>query len=307
MMKTKRITWLAPLVMLLFTAGCPVDINEGEGGGDDGPSEEECPTAELATVRIFHGAGGTPVTRLPFVDPSTRNLTVVRPDLDPEDPPVVASLVAGRAATVQICGNKEVTLGARLLGAAKDRATLKITLTPDADPAKLDVGTTIILAGISDEDGENPASAANPLRFIVVPDTFSATAEAQIQVVHISRLTPTPIDVEVNPDNPGADITGLERYPTPTPAMPIPIAQTKGSPDNAAVAVPVAFLQGTSTKKSFSIARVPTGAKVLAIHYDNEVYDPTSPDPVPAPTARLFLTGDDPLLGRSANGGVTLQ
>ncbi len=91
MMKTKRISWLAPwlasLLMLLFTAGCPVDINEGDGGGDDdGPSEAECPTAQLATVRIFHGAGGTPVTRLPFVDPSTRNLTVVRPDLDAEDP-----------------------------------------------------------------------------------------------------------------------------------------------------------------------------------------------------------------------------
>jgi hypothetical protein len=301
MMKTKRISWLAPLVMLLCTAGCPVDINEGDGGGDDGPTEPECPTAQLATVRIFHGAGGTPVTRPDFGPATTRNLTVVRPDLDAEDPPVVASLVAGRAATAQICGNKEVTLGVRLLGAEKDRATLKITLTPDADPSKLDVGMTIVLAGISDENGENPASAANPLQIIVVPETFSATAEAQVQVVHVSRLTPTPIDVEINPDNPGAEITALERYKVS------PVVQTKGSAYDAPVAVPAAFLQGTTTKKSFSIARVPTGAKVLAIHFDNEIYDPTSPDPVPAPTARLFLTGDDPLLGRSANGGVTLQ
>lgn len=312
MMKIKLIPWLAPLVVLLCTAGCPVDVNEGDGGGDDEPTTPECADKDLATVRFFHAAGGTPVTRPQFGPATTRALTVVRPDLDPDDPPVIASMAPGRAAIVQICGNKQVTLGARLAGAKTDRATAMVTLTPDADSSKFDVGTTIVLAGISD-DGENPASAANPLRFIVIPETFSSTAEAQILVVHASRLTPTPINVEVNPDNPGADIIddsagttmgmGLPRYSFSA------VVPTKGSPDTAAVAVPIAFLQGTTTKKSFNVSRIPVGAKVIAIHFDNEIYDPTNPNPasVPAPSARLFLTGDDPLLGNSVGGGVTFQ
>lgn len=320
--KIQLIPWLAPLAVLLCMAGCPVSINTGGDDGDDGPATEECPAAQRATVRIFHGAGGTPVTRPEFGPATTRNLNVVRPDLDPADPPVVASLAAGRSAIVQICGGKQVTLGARLVGAKKDRTALMITLTPDADPSKFDVGTTIVLAGISDdvkpdpanpsvEIGENPASATNPLKMIVVPETFSTVAaETQIQVVHVSRLTPTPIDVEVNPDSTGPEIMALERYEDHyqqgDPMFRAPV-QTKGSADTAAVAVPIAFLQGASTKKSFSVPRVPAGAKVLAIHFDNEVYDPDNKDQrsVPAPAARLYLTGDDPLLGSVAGGGVT--
>jgi hypothetical protein len=302
MMKTKLIPWLAPLVMLLCAAGCPVDVNEGEGGDDDGPSTAECPPAELATVRFFHAAGGTPVVRLPFVAASTPSLNIVRTDLDPEDPPIIASLAPGRAATVQICGNKPVVLGARLASASADRVALPITLTPDADSTLFDVGLTIVLAGISD-DGDNPASAANPLRFIEVPDTFGTAAETQIQVVHASRKTPATVDVEVNPDSPGVEIMALARYGFSG------IVQTRGTTDVAPATVPVAFLEGTASRASFTISpRLPTGAKVLAILFDTEVYDPANPDPTkinPAPTAKLFVTGDDPLLGRVAGGGVT--
>ena len=160
--KTKLVSWLAPLVVLLCTVGCSVNINAGGEDDDDGPATAECPTAELATVRIFHAAGGTPITRPQFGPATTRNLNVVRPDRDPDDPPVVASIAAGRAAIVQICGNKQVTLGARLVGAKKDRATLMITLTPDADPSKFDVGTTIVLAGISDDVKPDPDPTPTP-------------------------------------------------------------------------------------------------------------------------------------------------
>jgi len=308
MMKTNHIQWLALAVLLLLTAGCPVDVNTTKpDGGDDG-GDPECPKTELATVRFFHGAGGTPVTRPEFGPATTRNLNVVR--MDPADELVtVTSLIAGRASVVQLCGNKTLTLGARLAGAKADRATMQIMLTPDADSAALDVGTTIVLAGIADAleaDGvtpENPASVANPLRFITVPDTFSTGAETQIQVVHASRKTPTPVDVEVNPDSAGADLLALARYEVSA------VQPTKGTADTAPVAVPVTFLEGTTARASFTIApRMPTSAKGLAIHFDTEVFDPDHPDPAkrsPAPTARLFLTGDDPLLGLVAGGGIT--
>lgn len=311
MIKTRHIWGLAVAGLLLFTAGCPVDVNEGDGGGDDGPSTSECPKAELATVRFFHGAGGTPVTRPDFGPSTTRNLNIVRPDVVDDDgvPLQVTSMVAGRATIVQICGNKPIMLGARLAGSSTDRVTLAapITFTPDADPSKLQVGTTIILAGIADTlvngQPENPASTANPLRFIVVPDAFAAGTGTQIQVVHVSRKTPEPVDVEADPDRAGAEITTLMRYTASTPTA------TKGTPDTAPSAVTVAFLEGTTTRASFSISpRIPAGAKALAIHFDTEIFDPKNPDPAqrsPAPVARLFVTGNDPLLGLVAGGGVT--
>lgn len=307
-MKTKLIPWLAPLAMLLCAAGCPVDVNEGDGGGDDGSSTPECMSKDLATVRFFHGAGGTPVTRKPGVT-STRNLNIVRTDMGGTSPPQVTTMAAGKATIVQLCGNKQLVLGARLAGAKQDRATLMITLTPDADPSKLQVGTTIVLAGISDDvtssgAGENPASAADPLRFIVVPDAFATETETQIQVVHASRLTPSPVDVEANPDNPGVEFTALDRY-----AATMGVALTKGSTDMAPATVPVKFLEGATTRASFTISpRIPAGAKALAIHFDTEVFDPDNPDPTkrtPAPTPRLFVTGNDPLLGLVSGGGVT--
>lgn len=307
MLKTKLIPWLAPLAMLLCAAGCPVDVNEGDGGDDDGSTTPECMSKDLATVRFFHGAGGTPVTRKPGVT-STRNLNIVRTDMGGASPPTVTSIAAGRATIVQLCGNKELVLGARLVGAKQDRTTLTITLTPDADPSKFQVGTTIVLAGISDDvteagTGENPASTADPLRFIVVPDTFSDGSETQIQVVHASRLTPSPVDVEANPDSAGVEFTALDRYAATN------VALTKGSTDMAPATVPVKFLEGTTARASFTISpRIPAGAKAVAIHFDTEVYDPDNPDPAkrsPAPTPRLFVTGNDPLLGLVAGGGVT--
>jgi hypothetical protein len=316
MTKTTHFQWLAAVAVLLLAAGCPVDINEGMGGGDDGGGTAECMASELATVRFMHAAGGTPVTRRPGVT-STRNLNVTRPD--PEDPAetlTVTSLAAGRASIVQLCGNRPLMFGARLAGAAEDRVTVPapITLTPDADPTRFDVGTTIILAGISDalkEDGvtpENPKSAADPLRFIVVLDMFGTGPGAELQVVHASRRTPAIVDVEANPESAGPDIEDLDRYAV---SMPVP---TRGTPDTAPVAVSIQFLDpGTTTmpRASFSISpRMPAGAKGLAIHFDTEVFDPDHPsmDPAmqnPAPVPRLFLTGDDPLLGSVAGGGIT--
>ncbi len=311
MMKTMNLQWLAALAVLLFAAGCPVDINEGTGGADDDPGGDECADAELATVRFMHAAGGTPVTRRPGVT-STRNLNVTR--ADPDDPAervTVTSLAAGRASIVQLCGNKPLALNARLAGASEDRiaAPLMITLTPDADPGRFEVGTTIILAGISDAlkmDGtpENPKSAMDPLRFIVVPDMFSTGAGTELQVVHASRRTPAVVDVEGNPESAGPDATGLNRYEVSA------VFPTRGTPDTAPMAVPVQFLDpGTTTnpRASFSIApRMPAGAKGIAIHFDTEVFDPDHPDGNvnPAPVPRLFLTGNDPLLGSVAGGGV---
>jgi hypothetical protein len=150
MLKTTHWQWLGALALLLLAAGCPVDINEGMGGGDDGGGGAECESKDLATVRFMHAAGGTPVTRKPGVT-STRNLNVTRPD--PEDPDArltVTSLAAGRASVVQLCGNRPLMLNARLAGASADRMAqpLEITLMPDTDPSKFDVGTTIILASI---------------------------------------------------------------------------------------------------------------------------------------------------------------
>lgn len=305
MMKTKLILWQGLAVLLLCTAGCPVSVNEGMGG-DDGPDTEECPARDLATVRFMHAAGGTPVTRPEFGPSTTRNLTVVRSE-DPEDPLLVTSLVAGRASIVQLCGNKLLTLGARLAGAGEDRVTTMITLTPDADPSKFDVGTTIVLAGIADTivNGvpENPASAADPLRFIIVPDMFSTGAATQIQVVHASRKTPTPIDVDVDPDRAGLEILALARYTASA------VETTRGTPDTAPSSVPVVFSEAGTTRASFTITpRMPASAKGLAIHFDTQVFDPDHPDPAsrnPPTVARLFLTGDDPLLGSVAFGGVT--
>jgi hypothetical protein len=308
MFKTTYLRWLAVLGLLLLTAGCPVDVNEGDGGDDDGPGTPECMASELATVRFMHAAGGTPVTRRPGVT-STRNLNVTRPD--PRDATrrvTVTSLIAGRASVVQLCGNKEVNFGARLAGASADRVTQMVMLTADADPARFDVGVTIVLAGISDAlkmDGtpENPRSVDNPLQFIVVPDTFATGAQTEIQVVHASRITPTTVDVEANPDNPGPEIQGLDRYAVSG------IVATKGTADTMPSAVPVRFLDpGTTTARaSFTIApRMPVGAKGLAIHFDTEIFDPDHPDGMvsPPPIARLFLTGDDPLLGSVAGGGI---
>lgn len=311
MTKTKTLQWLAGLAMLLLATGCPVDVNEGEGDGGDGGSTSECMASELSTVRIMHAAGGTPVTRKPGVT-STRNLNVTRADpADASKRITVTSLVPGRAAVVQLCGNRPLSLNARLAGASADRIAtpLMITLTPDADSSRFDVGTTLILAGISDAlkaDGtpENPKSMADPLRFIVVPDTFGTGAGTELQVVHASRRTPAIVDVEGNPESAGPDVLLLNRYEVSA------IFPTRGTPDTAPAAVPVQFLDpGTSTARaSFSISpRMPAGAKGLAIHFDTEIFDPDNPDPTmqnPPPVARLFLTGDDPLLGSVAGGGV---
>jgi hypothetical protein len=309
MMQTKSFLWLALAVVLLCTTGCPVDVNEGGDDGDDDPGPTpECPSAELATVRFFHAAGGTPVTRPDFGPATTRNLNVVRVD---KDDAVVTSLAAGRASLVQLCGNKDITLNARLVGAEENRIAMSLTirLTPDTDPKAFDAGRTIILAGIADTiiDGtpENPKSAMNPLQFIEVMDTFTAGAETQIQVVHASRKVAAEVNVEVNPDGMGSEITMLKRYEFSG------IQGTKGSTDLAPAAVPVVFEDPTTTpatKTSFSISpRIPMGAKALAILFDTEVFDPKNPDPTkvnPATTPRLFVTGDDPLLGRVVGGGV---
>lgn len=307
MIKTKYILWLALAALPVFTAGCPVDVNEGtppDGGGTGGG---ECPAAERNTVRIFHGAGGTPVTRPEFGPSTTRNLTVVRPDA-PGGSATVASLIAGRAALVQFCAGKPINLVARLAGSTAARAMTTIMLpAPPANASPLDAAMTVVLAGISDAlkaDGmpENPASVADPLRFIVVPDTFGTGPETQIQIVHASRKTPTPIDVELNPGTAGAEVAGLARYEFST------VNPTLGSPDSDPDPVPVAFVEGGTARASFTISpRIPAGAKALVIHFDTEIYDPNRPaseGPVPAPAARIFVTGDDPLLGGVAGGGV---
>jgi hypothetical protein len=308
MMKTKHIQWLVLGALLLFTAGCPVDVNEGTGGDDDGSGgTPECPKAELATVRIFHGAGGTPVTRPQFGPSSTRALLIDRPDLDPADPPVIATLSAGRAALVQVCSGKTITLGARLSGATADRITMQVTISrPDPDPSQFDAQETIVVAGIADTpDDMNPASMTNPMIFIEVPDTFSAGPETLIQVVHASRKLPTPIAVEVNPDTTGAEIASLNRYAFSG------VVPTKGSTDIAPSSVPIVAQDPATfaTKQSFTISpRIPASAKVVAILYDVEIYDPKNPDPTqvsPPPSAKLFVTGDDPLLGFVSGGGIT--
>lgn len=305
MMNKRTLCWLILAITPLVTAGCSVDVNEGTDGDGDDPTPPECADSMLSTVRFVHAAGGTPVTRKPGVT-STRNLNIFRADR-PDSPPI-ASLAVGRAALVQICGNKPIMLGARLAGASANRVTMMTMLTPDTDPKLFDAGVTIVLAGISDAlkpDGtpENPKSVADPLRFIVIPDEFSAGTETQIQVVHASRRTPAIVDVEANPDRMGVEITALARYAVSAPQ------ETRGSTHGMPSAVPVTFLEGTTTRASFSIApRLPTSAKALAIHFDTEVFDPDNPDPTmvsPAPVPRLFVTGDDPLLGFVAGGGIT--
>ncbi len=306
MIKSKSILWLALAALPVFTAGCPVDVNEVRPDGDDPGGTAECPAAELVTVRFVHMAGGTPVTRPQFGPATTRNLTVVRPDA-PGGSVTVTSLVAGRASLVRLCANKPLNLVARLAGSMGARAMTTIMLSPQTNASPLDAAMTVVLAGISDAlkpDGtpENPASVANPLRFIVVPDTFSTGPETQIQVVHASRKTPTPVDVELNPGSAGPDVMGLARYDVSA------VVSTLGSPDNDPDPVPVAFMEGTTARASFTIApRIPTSAKALVIHFDTEIFDPDNPDPAarnPAPVARLFVTGDDPLLGGVAGGGV---
>jgi hypothetical protein len=311
MRKTTYLQWLAGLAMLLLTAGCPVDVNEGEGGDDDVPADPECPAADRVTVRFVHMAGGTPVTRKPGVT-STRNLNITRPNpADATKTLTVTALAPGRASLVRLCGNRMLTLGARLAGATKDRVTTPVTLpAATANAAELDAVMTVILAGISDalkgeagaEVPENPDSVANPLRFIIVPDTFGTGNETQIQVVHASRKQPDTLDVEVNPDKTGNELTALARYAFSVPET------TKGTADTAPSAVPVVFSSGGTTRATFSIApRMPTGAKGLAILFDIEVFDPDNPDPTkvrPPVDTKLFLTGDDPLLGAVAGGGV---
>jgi hypothetical protein len=305
MMKSKHILWLGFAALLLLATGCPVTINDEIAGDDDGPGTAECEKSSLSTVRFFHAAGGTPVTRPEFGPATTRQLQIVRLDLPMT--PTIATMTAGRAVYAQICGNKQIMLGARLAGAEDARAMITVTLTPDADPTAFDASRTMVLAGISDDlkaDGtpENPKSVADPLRFIDVLDTFGTGSETQIQVVHASRKTPMQVDVEVNPDRAMAEITALTRYGFSA------VAETKGTADTMPSAVPVQFLEGTAVRAMFSIApRIPTSAKVVAIHFDTEVFDPDNPDPAarnPPTVARLFITGDDPLLGKVAGGGI---
>ena len=72
------------------------------------------------------------------------------------------------------------------------------------------------------------------------------------------------------------------------------------TPDKA---VTVAFKEGDAARVSFAIEpRFPKDAKLIALVFDTLAPDPEDPDKVPL--AKLFLTGDDPLVGAVSGGGV---
>jgi hypothetical protein len=292
--KAKNSLWMALAAsLLLFATGCPVDVNEADPGGDDNPDPPECADDQIVQVRLFHAAAGTRVVRPDFLPPSTPNLNFYRPD--PDDPTAtvqLATLAVGRAAYSFVCA-KATTFSVRLAGSATALATADVTLTAGEQ-------YTIIAAGYV--DAEAPGAAEDPIRLIALTEDFSAGNETQVSVVHASVKTPTPIDVDVNADG-TAEITGLARYSAS------PLTPVNGTSDLEPKSVTVTILNGLAGDSKFTITpRVPTGAKFFAIHYHVQVFDPLNPNEAgrnPKAVSRVFLTGDDPLLGLVPGGGVT--
>lgn len=290
--KARNPMWLAlAATLLLFATGCPVDVNEADPGGDDTPDPPECADDQVVQVRVFHAAAGTRVSRPMFLDPSTPNLNFFRAAEGIEEEQI-ASLANGSAAYAFLCA-KATTFSVQVAGAETALTTLDVALTAGEQ-------YTIIAAGYV--DAEAPGAAAEPIRLIALEENFSEGAGTEVSVVHASVVTPSPIDVDVN-GMAGAEITGLTRYSASA------LVPVNGTPDTEPASVPVAFLEADTVKTRFSITpRVPAMAKFFAIHYHVQVFDPENPNEAarsPAPVSRLFLTGDDPLLGLSRGGGVT--
>jgi hypothetical protein len=313
---SKRGLWLAAAVASVLSAGCPVDINDPLV--EDPPSTPECPAAERTAVRFFHAAGGTKVIRPEFGPAVNRSLTVTRPDFlvpsaaDPSVmvPQTVITLAPGRGQVVRVCANKAMTYDLKLQGAGAPRVTGTFTF-----PAMPAATPTVVFAGIADvlnEDGtpENPASVDDPLRFILVTPAFAASQAGELVVVHASpRLGPI-VARTASKEMPAvvSESPAIEPY---TASEPFAI---RGSGDGVSsadtpVAVDVTAVEGEAVKGKFTITpRFPAGAKAIAIVFDRIVFDPDAPEgtSIPADQTRLFLTGDDPLLGSVVGGGITL-
>jgi hypothetical protein len=317
---SKRGLWLAAAVVSMLSAGCPVDINDPIE--EVTPPTAECPAAERTPVRFFHAAGGTKVIRPEFGPAVNRSLTVTRPDFlvpsaaDPSVmvPQTVITLAPGRGQVVRVCAGKAMTYELKLQGAAAARATGTFTF-PASTEAMPIPSPTVVFAGIADvlnEDGtpENPASVDDPLRLILVTPAFAPSQAGELVVVHASpRLGPI-VARTASKETPAvtSESTVIEPY---TASAPIAI---RGSGDGISstdtpVAVDVSAVEGEVVKGKFGITpRFPAGAKAIAIVFDRIIFDPDAPEgtSIPADQTRLFLTGDDPLLGSVVGGGITL-
>jgi hypothetical protein len=297
--KAKNSLWMALLAsLLLFATGCPVDVNEADPGGDDTPPPPpECADDQVVQVRLFHAAAGTRVLRPDFLPESTPNLNFFRTAAATSEAPAVedeqlATLANGRAAYAFVCA-KATTFTVRVAGTEPALATVDIALVAGEQ-------YTIIAAGYV--DAEAPGAAADPIRLIALPEDFSAGGETQVSVVHASVKSPDPIDVDLTGDT-TPEIVGLARYSASA------LTSVTGSSDAEPTAVAVNILNGLAGDSKFRIIpRVPAGAKFFAIHYHVQVFDPLNPSEAgrnPKAVSRLFLTGDDPLLGLVPGGGVT--
>jgi hypothetical protein len=323
---SKRGLWLAVALTSALSAGCPVDINDPII--DDPPPEPECPPEQRTSVRFFNAAAGIKVIRPEFGPAVNRSLTITRPDFlvpsaaDPTVmvPQTVVTLAPGRGQVVNVCGNKELTYDLKLQGAPA-RVTQKFTFVPNA--TRTNDSPTVIFAGIADvllegadtpdtadDVPENPASVADPLRFILVEPNFADNDAGEAIVVHASpRLGPVVAKTASKDMTPvTSESAALDPY---TVSAPIAV---RGSGDGITsaetpVAVDVQAFEGETSRGRFSITpRFPSGAKAILILFDRIVFDPDAPagTTIPPDQTRLFVTGDDPLLGSVVGGGITL-
>jgi hypothetical protein len=329
---SKRGLWLAVALTSALSAGCPVDINDPII--ESPPAEPECPPEQRTSVRFFNAAAGIKVIRPMFGPAVNRSLVVTRPDFLVESPltgelvpQVVVTLAPGRGQVVRVCGNKELTFDLKLtpgpapVDAPPARVTQKFTFVPDA--TRTNDSPTVIFAGIADvllegadtpetadDVPENPASVADPLRFILVEPTFAENDAGEAIVVHASpRLGPVVVKTASKDMTPvTSESAAIDAY-----AVSAPIA-VRGSGDGITsaetpVAVDVQALEGETLRGRFSITpRFPAGAKAIVILHDRIVFDPGAPagTTIPPDQTRIFLTGDDPLLGSVVGGGITL-
>jgi len=275
----------AALGLLLFAAGCPVDVNPGDPPGDDDPTPPpECDAATTARVRIFHGAPGTPVEKLPGKPERTPNLQVFRADkMAP-----LASLAFGKAAVVSICPGT-YDLAAQLDNDDEARATAAAVTIAAGEKI------TLVAAGFV-----APETGQDGLHVIVQHEPFPAEPDGTSRLVLVNAAPDLPtVAVELSAEHQGAEAPSLARYDG-TPAL--EVAGDK--------ALPIDLLDGETVMARFGIEpRFPAGANLYGIVFDRTQLTPEEEAmmPRPKPKAKLFLTGDDPLIGNVAGGGITFK
>jgi len=286
-LKSKNLAWLAPAAMLLFTAGCPVDANEEKApDADENGPPPECMAADAARIRILQAAKGLGTLMRPGRPDVTQTLSLTRANpADPESPLVLSNNGFGATANASVCpGMKTIIASTQVLDGEmiKDGELGKV----DIDIAAKERITLVVTGFVA------PAAGQDSVKFVVIRESKLPAREAGKSNLIVANAIPDSptVAVDFNPAA-GAEIAALARY---------------GVSDVVAVetpekAVTVKVLEGDAAKVSFSISpRFPAGANLIAVLYDTLAI----PMNGTKPSSKLFLTGDDPLIGNAPGSGI---